>query len=283
MRNRILLLPLLVLAVVLPALAMTQRRRPPRAAVPDAPSHSSHVIPSLVEVERINREIGTICIERSNDPLGSTPIDEMQMRPSLPVAHSKVLEGLKRSERLLPLARTLAAESIRELARENGLPEWRTKQAVRRILAVDKIKPEMDLRDNASVYYESQKTIHFGTIFLASLQSDEGMISILAHELTHIGDGKSNSLRPLFHVVAARASRSTGLQIDGGRPEELTCDLIGVRVARKLIDKVPSTDSYSRRFSRSLEHNCVSHDETDEVHLSPRNTMRAVLALDPFQ
>jgi hypothetical protein len=29
-----------------------------------------------------------------------------------------------------------------------------------------------------------------------------------------------------------------------------------------------------------VEHNCVDEDDTDEDHLSPRNTMRALFALD---
>jgi hypothetical protein len=31
-----------------------------------------------------------------------------------------------------------------------------------------------------------------------------------------------------------------------------------------------------------MEHNCVDDDEGDEDHLSPRNTIRALLALNPF-
>ena len=40
----------------------------------------------------------------------------------------------------------------------------------------------MDSRDNASVYLSRPHVITFGTIFLAGLRSDEGMISVLAHE-----------------------------------------------------------------------------------------------------
>ncbi len=51
--------------------------------------------------------------------------------------------------------------------------------------------------------------------------------------------------------------------------------------ARALITRTPNKESLSRRLARSLEHNCVEQDDTDDEHLSPRNTMRALLALNP--
>jgi hypothetical protein len=267
---------------ILPVALFGQKRISQSQTAEIETSHSSHVSSPSFALERINRQMATICTERINDPRGSLPIDEMQMKPSLPVNNPAVLEGLKHSERLLPTARDLAIQALKDLADSHHLESWRLRRAIRHISAVTSVKPDMDLRDNASVYYENQRTIHFGTIFLASLKSDEGMISILAHELTHIGDGKSNVLQPLFNSVGLEASRDLGIPIEGSRPEELTCDLIGVMAARKLIENDSSEETVVRRISRSVEHNCVSRDETDEVHLSPRNTMRALLALEPF-
>jgi len=34
--------------------------------------------------------------------------------------------------------------------------------------------------------------------------------------------------------------------------------------------------------ARSIQHNCVEQDEGDEDHLSPRDTIRALLALHPI-
>jgi predicted Zn-dependent protease len=51
----------------------------------------------------------------------------------------------------------------------------------------------MESRDNASVFLSKPHVITFGTIFLAGLRSDEGMISVLAHELMHIADGDNDS------------------------------------------------------------------------------------------
>ena len=120
-----------------------------------------------------------------------------------------------------------------------------------------------------------------GTIFLAGLRSDEGMISVLAHELMHIADGDKDSLRPLVSAVGNRASDLTGLDIHGQRSEEGTCDLIGAMAVRAYITSTPSYESITRRLARSIQHNCVELDEGDEDHLSPRGTIRALLALNP--
>ena len=54
--------------------------------------------------------------------------------------------------------------------------------------------------------------------------------SILAHELVHIGDGRNDSLRPLFRQIGRRAASLTNMRISGRRPEELTSDLVGAMV-----------------------------------------------------
>jgi hypothetical protein len=229
----------------------------------------------------IERAMGAVCLERSRDPLGSVPIDVMQARPSLPLAHPDAIAGLRRAERLLPQARDLVVASLRDLSSEYNVEEFRIRAAMQRIQAVNKIEPDVELRDNASVILSTPRTIYFGTIFLAGLQSDEGMVSVLAHELTHIADGREDSLQPLFRLVGRRAATLTGMRIAGRRPEELTCDLMGAMAARAFIERTPGKELLARRLARAIEHNCVEEDGTDEAHLSPRNTMRALLVLDP--
>ena len=123
-------------------------------------------------------------------------------------------------------------------------------------------------------------SIEFGTIFLAGLHSDESKVSVLGHELTHIAGGQTDSLRPLFRAIARRAATRTGLRIQGQRAEELACDLVGVMTARAFIKQTPGWEPLSRRLARAVEHNCVDDDASDEDHLSPRNTIRALFALD---
>lgn len=228
----------------------------------------------------VERAMNTVCTERVSDPLGSVPIDEMQSRPSLPLRDPAALAGTARAERLLPVAKELAINALTKLARENKIEEWRLRVATRRIQGILRIKPDVDLRDNASVIMIDPHTIYFGTIFLAGLPSDEGMISVLAHEITHIADGRDDNLAPLFRQVGSRAINLTGLSITGRRPEELTCDWVGALSARAYIERFPNKEPLVRRLARLVEHNCVDEDDTDEDHLSPRNTMRALFALD---
>ncbi|HYG81687.1 MAG TPA: hypothetical protein VD861_14925, partial [Pyrinomonadaceae bacterium] len=260
--------------------AFAQRDESPWKGGQPPPSQPREVVPAE-EGDIVERVMGAVCLERERDPLGSVPIDVMQARPSLPLTHPDAVAGLRRAERLLPEARELVVASLRDLSNEYYIEEFRIRAAAQRVRAVNKIEPDVELRDNASVILSTPRVIYFGTIFLAGLQSDEGMVSVLAHELTHIADGREDSLAPLFRLVGRRAATLSGMRIAGRRPEELTCDLVGAMAARAYIERTPGKESLARRLSRAIEHNCVEEDGTDEAHLSPRNTMRALLLLDP--
>jgi hypothetical protein len=251
-------------------------------------SHPAHSHATMTPETRtlIDNAIGVVCTQAKLDPQGSAAIDAMQARPSLPLQSPEAQAGAERAQRLLPLAKTLMINSLRQLVVEYGLDksprfEARLRQATERVNAVKKVRPDMDSRDNASVFLSKPHMITFGTIFLAGLRSDEGMISVLAHELMHIADGDSDSLRTLVAAVGNKASDLTGLDIRGQRGEEITCDLIGAMAARAYVASTPSYESIARRLARSVQHNCVEQDEGDDDHLSPRNTIRALLALDP--
>src|SRR5947209_9598341 len=233
----------------------------------------------------VERAIGATCAERVRDPSGSVPIDEMQARPSLPVSNPEAVSGQHRAERLLPATRKLVVNAIIQLAKEydlygSAIMQSKINSATTRVEAVRRVKPDVDARDNASVVLRDPRTIEFGTIFLAGLRSDEAMIGVLAHELTHIASGQPDTLRPLFRAIGRRAATRTGLRIQGQRAEELSCDLVGVLAAREFIRQTPSWEPLPRRLARAFEHNCVDDDEADEDHLSPRNTIRALFTLD---
>jgi len=234
----------------------------------------------------IDNAIGIVCTQAKLDPQSSAAIDDMQARPSLPLQSPEAQAGAERAQRLLPTAKTLMINSLRQLVVEYGLDksprfDARLRLATARVNAVKRVRPDMDSRDNASVFLSKPHMITFGTIFLAGLRSDEGMISVLAHELMHIADGDADSLRPLVSAVGNKASDLTGLDIRGQRGEEITCDLIGAMAARAYVADTPSYESIARRLARSVQHNCVDQDEGDDDHLSPRNTIRALLALNP--
>ena len=271
---------LLLLVICLsPALAQTN---------PKPGSHSTRVRPSMSAEAKalVEDAIGVVCTQAKLDPKSSIAIDEMQARPSLPVSSPDARAGAERAQRLLPVAKSLVISSLRQLANDYGLqnsPKFKLKLqlAVARVNQVKRVRPDMESRDNASVYLSRPHVITFGTIFLAGLRSDEGMISVLAHELMHVADGDNDSLRTLSAAVGNKASELTGLDIHGQRSEEITCDFIGAMAVRAYIMSTPDYESISRRLARSIQHNCVDLDEGDEDHLSPRNTIRAILALNP--
>ncbi|HZN01737.1 MAG TPA: hypothetical protein VFB70_20185 [Pyrinomonadaceae bacterium] len=251
-------------------------------------SHSTRTLPTMsAEAKALLEEaIGVVCTQAKLDPKSSVAIDEMQARPSLPVHSPEAREGAERAQRLLPLAKNLVIAALRQLATEYGFEKSakfnvKIQHAVDRVNGVRSVKPDMDSRDNASVFLSKPRVITFGTIFLAGLRSDEGMISVLAHELMHIADGDNDSLRQLVAAVGKKASDLTGLEVHGQRGEEITCDLIGAMAVRAYIAGTPGYESIARRVARSIQHNCVEQDEGDEDHLSPRDTIRALLALHP--
>jgi len=236
--------------------------------------------------ELLDEAIGIVCTQAKLDPKSSIAIDDMQARPSLPLQSPEAREGAERAQRLLPVAKDLVITALRQLSTDYGFQNsakfnQRLRQAIARVNSVTRVRPDMESRDNASVYLSRPHVITFGTIFLAGLRSDEGMLSVLAHELTHIADGDNDSLRPLVSAVGNKASDLTGLEIHGQRAEEVSCDLIGAMAVRSYIVGTPGYESIARRLARSIQHNCVELDEGDEDHLSPRNTIRALLALNP--
>ncbi|MCA1815851.1 MAG: hypothetical protein LC746_05480 [Acidobacteria bacterium] len=229
----------------------------------------------------VARAASAVCAERALDPRGSVPIDEMQERPSLPARNAEVVAGAARAARLLPVAKALTEETLERLMSENGVGFAARRAAVERVEEVERVRLEVPLRDNASVVYGDPHSIRFGTIFVASLKSDEGMVSVMAHELTHAADGARGTLAPLFRRVARRAEQEAGLrQVSARRAEELTCDFVGVLAARLYIARNETEEPLARRAARAVEHNCVEQDETDAAHLSPRQTLRALLSLD---
>ena len=251
-------------------------------------SHSTRKPASMTTEAKalVEEAIGVVCTHAKLDPRSSVAIDEMQARPSLPIHSPEAREGAERAQRLLPLTKTLVAQSLRQLADEYGFqksPKFKARinQAITRINAVRRVRPDMESRDNASVFLSRPRVITFGTLFLAGLRSDEGMISVLAHELMHIADGDNDSLRPLVAAVGNKASDLTGLDVHGQRGEEITCDLVGAMAVRAYVGTTPGYESISKRLARSIQHNCVEIDEGDEDHLSPRSTIRTLLALNP--
>src|SRR3989454_78184 len=281
-KRKSLLLSIFLLIQLVVAPVSIAQRQPSRNG-----AHSTTTREPFSAADRriVERAIGATCTERVRDSSGSVPIDEMQARPSLPVSNPEAVAGQHRAERLLPATRKLVVNAVLQLAKEydlygSAIMQSKINSATTRVEAVRRVKPDVDARDNASVVLREPRTIEFGTIFLAGLKSDEAMISVLGHELTHIASGQPDSLRPLFRAIGKRAAARTGLHIQGQRAEELACDMVGVVAVREYINQTPSWEPLPRRIARAFEHNCVDDDASDDDHLSPRQTIRALFALD---
>src|SRR5689334_13917250 len=66
-----------------------------RPAKTGAHSASPRDVFTAADRKLVERAIGATCTERIRDPQGSTPIDEMQSRPSLPVNNPDALSGAR--------------------------------------------------------------------------------------------------------------------------------------------------------------------------------------------
>jgi len=148
------------------------------------------------------------------------------------------------------------------------------------VKAVNVIKPEVEARDNAYWRPREPNAIIIGTVFLGAIRSDEAMITVLAHELTHAVNGKDESLRPLFARVEARAARVGNLPVGGGVAAELTCEAVGLEAMRAHTSWAMGKGT-TRRLARAVGKNCVQRNLADANHLSPRETLRILLALEP--
>src|SRR6185369_11203029 len=158
---------LLILVCISPAFSQTK------------PTHA-HASMSPEAKALLEEAIGVVCTQAKLDPKSSVAIDEMQARPSLPLHSPEARAGAERAQRLLPLAKELVINSLNQLSTDYGFQNSRNfnvklRQAIARVNSVKRVRPDMESRDNASVYLSRPHVITFGTIFLAGLRSDEGM------------------------------------------------------------------------------------------------------------
>src|SRR5215208_6675809 len=94
----------------------------------------------------LEEAIGVVCTQAKLDPKSSVAIDEMQARPSLPVQHPDAQSGAERAQRLLPIAKALVVESLRQLVSDYDLQsaprfDRRVQQAIARVNAVKRVRP----------------------------------------------------------------------------------------------------------------------------------------------
>jgi len=224
---------------------------------------------------RVERTIQFICQDRTRDPKATIPIDRMATHPLMPLTTSRVIAGRDRAEAMLPVAKRLLPFALSRVAANNGLEPLNAQWILERIQSITAIRPDVREGDNASWHPGEPNVIVFGTVFLNALRSDEAMLAVLSHEITHAINGTDHALQPIFSRVNQKSS--VGL----AAAEELVSELVGIEVVRDYISQTSSQGSQNRRLARSLQKNCVSLDLSDAHHLSPRHTMRMLVELDP--
>ncbi len=250
-----------------------QTKKRPRVVVrkPSAPTGS---------IDSVERAMNSICTQRGRDPQATVPIDEMATQQVLPLTHPQVIAARKRAESLLPVAKRLVPFALSHIAAMNDLKPLSLRWIITRVQAVKTIKTEVEERDNSAWRSSEPDAIVFGTIFLAGLRSDEAIIAVLAHELTHAVNGTDQALQPVFTHIGTKAAR-IGSPVSVSAAAELTCELVGIEVLRDYVSQTSKSGPTAQRLIRAFEKDCVRKDLADENHLSPRQTMRLLLKLEP--
>jgi hypothetical protein len=203
--------------------------------------------------------------------------------------------GLKNVRRLLPLAKRLTLESLREADVGDPLKRAGLLREQRLVNAVDKIVLDPWLGDAAEVREGHLREIRIGSDYALHLISDDEAIFLLGHELTHVA-ARSGRLNQFIGNVSERARLSANVEPTKAQREDLACDFTGAKVLKRFIALSPSEDSagvrfvravgyesHSVRLSRAWDDFCASYngDVGDERHLSQDQMISALLGLDP--
>lgn len=190
--------------------------------------------------------------------------------------------GVEHAASLLPVARRLMLESLRELAarRVGGEALARAEQ---RVNAVEAVRLDEGLGDMAEVYDEEPTVVRVGPDYARALGDDDESVLLLGHELTHaaaVGGG----LDDLFKEIAGEAARRASVSPTEEQREDLVCDLVGAETLKRYARLRPGGETAARRVARIFgAHGGDTGDETDgdEEHLSSSETWRALVVIDP--
>lgn len=201
----------------------------------------------------------------------------------------QVRAGMRNIRRLLPLAKTLTLESLREKLKPSRLlGEKRLISGVRHIVL------DPGLGSSAEVMDDDLTVIYVGPDYAAFLTSDDEAMLLLGHELTHVA-ARTGRLNNFIEDVDKAARDAANLELAERQKEELACDLTGAEVLKRYINLHPTSETKAERFSRVFGYEppaerlarawqdfCASYngDSLDDEHLSQDQTIRALLGLD---
>jgi hypothetical protein len=198
--------------------------------------------------------------------------------------------GMKNARRLLPLAKKLTLESLKDRVKTADLLREK-----RLISSVHHLLLDTYLSYSAEVWEDDLSGIHIGPDYAAHLTSDDETMLLLGHELTHVAV-RAGRLNNFIESVNDVARASANLELDEEQKEELACDFIGAQVLKRYLAIYSKDQANALRFARAsgyeplserLEHAwqdfCASYNgvSPDQEHLSQDQTFRALLGLDP--
>ena len=242
---------------------------------------------SPADLEQMSLNALALTTERQRAEQPNEP--EPELLPS--DAHARqVRRRIANARRLLPLAKTLAIESLHQvnegldLSRESAL-----------IGAVHRLTLDPKLNESAEVWDEDLSTIHIGTEYAVHLGSDDEVMLLLGHELTHVA-ARTGRLRADIERLAQRIRETAGITASVRQREELACEYVGAETLKRFIASHPTADNNVERFSRAFGYQsrsarlaevwlefCHSYygDPGDHDHLSEQQTLRSLLTFDP--
>ena len=204
--------------------------------------------------------------------------------------------GIKNARRLLPLAKQLTLESLREAQIGERLKTSGLSREERLINGVSKIVLDPGLGDAAEIWDDRLTEIRIGPDYALDLISDDEAMLLLSHELTHVA-ARGGRLDPLIENVTETTRLSAHVEPTVKQKEDLVCDFIGAQSLKRFIALSPTEEPDTERFSHvfgyespterlayAWEDFCASYnggDAGDEEHLSQNQTIRALVGLDP--
>jgi hypothetical protein len=197
--------------------------------------------------------------------------------------------GMENAKRLLPLAKNLTLEALRARLKTSGLVREK-----RLIASVKKIVLDPSLGGSAEVREDNLSVIHIGPEYATFLTSDDDAMLLLGHELTHVA-ARTGRLNQFIEEVAEAAQRYASIAPVEKQKEELACDFVGAEVLKRFMALHPTEEAIAQRFTRAFgydppaerfarawEYFCAHYkgDLGDEEHLSPYQTLSALLSVD---
>jgi hypothetical protein len=202
---------------------------------------------------------------------------------------------MKNVRRLLPLARRLTLEALREADVGDPLKKSGLSREKRLINAVHKVVLDPSLGDMGEVREERLSEIRVGPVYALNLTSDDEAILLLGHELTHVA-ARGGRLNQFIKNVTETARLSASVDTAEEQREDLACELTGAETLKRFIALYPTEESAAVRFARAIGYEssavrlarawgdfCDSYngDARDGEHLSETQTIRALFGLDP--